>query len=57
MESVAWGWQRKQESPSVYVRGVSNACGGLEVPNLPLSAPTGVQLATISPKLVEGVFC
>ena len=29
---------------------------GLEDPNLPLSTPSGVQLAPTSPKLVEGVF-
>jgi hypothetical protein len=30
---------------------------GPEDPNLPLSVPTGVQLAPTSPKLVEGEFC
>jgi hypothetical protein len=29
---------------------------GLEDPNLPLAAPTGVLLAPASPELVEGVF-
>jgi len=29
---------------------------GLEDANLPLSGPTGVQLAPTSPKLVEGVY-
>jgi hypothetical protein len=30
---------------------------GLEDPNLPPSAPTGVQLAPTSAKLVESAFC
>jgi hypothetical protein len=30
---------------------------GLGDPNVPLSIPTGVQLAPTSPKLMEGSFC
>ena len=38
-------------------QGYVQGSRGLEDPNLPLSAPTGVQLAPTSPKLVEGEFC
>jgi membrane protein len=47
------------EEPGILQRhgqGCVERLRGLEDPNLPLSAPTGVQLAPTSPKLVEGRF-
>src|SRR5687767_10922584 len=38
-------------------QGCVERSGGLELPNLPLSILSGVQLAPTSPKLVEGEFC
>jgi hypothetical protein len=38
-------------------QGCVESSRGLEDPKLPLSIPTGVQLAPTSLKLVEGVFC
>jgi hypothetical protein len=38
------------------VQGCVEPSGGFEVPNPPLSALTGVQLAPIKPKLVNGDF-
>ena len=40
-----------------HAQGCVERSRGLEDPNLPLSVPTGVQLAPSSPKLVEGEFC
>jgi hypothetical protein len=37
-------------------QGCVERSGGLEDPNLPLSAPAGVQRAPTSPKLVDGKF-
>jgi hypothetical protein len=39
-----------------HAQGCVERLRGLEDPKLPLSDPTGVQLAPASPKLVEGVF-
>jgi hypothetical protein len=47
------------EEPGILQRssqGCVEPSRGLEDSNLPLSAPTGVQLAPISPKLVQGRF-
>jgi DNA-binding SARP family transcriptional activator len=38
-------------------QGCVERSGGVELPNLPLSTLSGVQLAPTSPKLVEGEFC
>ena len=47
------------EEPAILQRH-GQECGeasrGIEDPNLPLSTPTGAQLALTSPKLVEGRF-
>jgi hypothetical protein len=48
------------EEPEILQRheqGCVEPSRGLEDPNLSLSAPSGVQLAPASPKLVEGEFC
>jgi hypothetical protein len=41
----------------VHAHGCVESSRGLEDPKLPLSVPTGVQLAPTSPKLVEGELC
>jgi hypothetical protein len=48
------------EEPGIVQRsgqGCVEPSRGLEDPKLPLSVPTGVQLAPTSPKLVEDAFC
>jgi hypothetical protein len=48
------------EEPGIvqrHAQGCVERLRGLVDPKLPLSAPTGVQLAPASPKLVEGRFC
>jgi len=48
------------EEPEVVCRhgqGCVEPLQGFEVPNVPLSAPTGVRLAPTSPMLVEGAYC
>src|SRR5215207_1367958 len=48
------------EEPGIvqrHAQGCVERLRGLVDPKLPLSAPTGVQLAPTSPKLVEGEFC
>jgi hypothetical protein len=38
------------------IQGCVEAQRGLKDPNLPLSVPTGVQLAPTSPKFMKGMF-
>ena len=48
------------EEPGIlqrHAQGYVEPSRGLADPNVPLSAPSGVQLAPTSPKLVEGEFC
>jgi hypothetical protein len=48
------------EEPGIlqrHAQGCVEPSGGLEDSKLPLSAPTGVQLAPTSPMLVEGELC
>ena len=50
-------WAGSAEEPGLLQRHNQGRVGpsrGLEDANLPISAPSGVQLAPTSPKLVEG---
>jgi hypothetical protein len=52
-------WAGSAEEPGIlkrHAQGCVEPSRGLEDSNLPLSAPTGVQLAPTSPKLVEVEF-
>jgi hypothetical protein len=59
MESYETSWAGSGEEPGILQRhdqGCVERLRGIDYPNLPLSDPTGEQLAPTSPKLVEGVF-
>src|SRR5215203_1283179 len=53
-----WGAGSAEEPGSLgrHAQGCVERLRGLEEPNVPLSTPTGGQLAPTSPKLVEGEF-
>jgi hypothetical protein len=54
---VAEGLQRNRQVVNGLVRGVSDLYEGSKILIFLSWAPTGVQLAPTSPKLVEGKFC